>query len=440
MIIIAKETPHLFIWFSDGSKIPDGLSPLPQNARFDYVKRLREECAKLLWTQTPAYLVYMGRLLSAEQKALLEDLQNESPNLAVIDYDEVEQNISEEQIIHKVAQTANAYKKYGLIGVGDGGIADLVDFTRLVLIYHSKTLRDIAQKKIALPLKWREGLIYRDFDVALDKESMPDIPTTNGYMATLNFTGMMHAHYYDLIESAKDNEELTQKITLFFNTHIYNLERYKQIIALFINPELTEQEEKTKLDLLLEYDEICIEDNFKLKFISLILIENSFLAINKDLHPLIGAAINEACGGSSPYAVVQKYFRKEFRQKSYIPEYLTPQILGFNIGNDCTWKIDVRQQHLLHCPIVSPLRVDGYDLPFELESPMDSPPTEDGYIPPLELESSMASLPQIAAITGEASYSIRRPHSFFNIGENHDGRSGLDIEVEDVDTYLTIGG
>ena len=147
MILIAKETPHMFMWFSDGSKIPPGISPLPQNARLDYVTRLKEECAKLFITKTPAYLVYMGRLISREQQTLLEDLQNEIPNLAVIDYDEVEQHISDQRITNKVSADANAYKEHEKLTVGTGGIADLVDLTRLILLYNSKKLREIAQKK-----------------------------------------------------------------------------------------------------------------------------------------------------------------------------------------------------------------------------------------------------------------------------------------------------
>jgi hypothetical protein len=147
MILIAKETPHMFMWFSDGSKIPSGISPLPQNARLDYIKRLKDECGKLFITKTPVYLVYMGRLLTREQITLLEDLQNEIPNLAVIDYDDVEQSISDQQITSKVAAAASAYREHERLDVGGGGIADLVDFTRLILLYNSKTLRDIAQKK-----------------------------------------------------------------------------------------------------------------------------------------------------------------------------------------------------------------------------------------------------------------------------------------------------
>jgi len=90
-------------------KYPLEYPPLPHNARLDYIKRLKEECGKLFITRTPVYLVYMGRLLNREQITLLEDLQNEIPNLAVIDYDDVEKSISDQQITSKVTAAASAY-------------------------------------------------------------------------------------------------------------------------------------------------------------------------------------------------------------------------------------------------------------------------------------------------------------------------------------------
>lgn len=347
MVLIEKETAHMFMWFSDGSKIPPGISPLPQNTRLDYIKRLKEECAKLFITKTPVYLVYMGRLLNSEQITLLEDLQNEIPNLAVIDYDKVEQSISDQEIINKVATAASAYTKNEKLDVGNGGIADLVDLTRLILLYNSKVLRDIAQKKITIPLEWREGLIYRDFDVTLKKEKMTDIPTTHGYMATLNFLERVHRYRVGLIESAQDNEDLTRRIDTFFHDYIYNLEQYQQILKLFLNRSLNAEEQEVKQSFTLKYNEIFHENNFKSLFVHAIRIENSFLAISKDQHPLINTMIKEVVlGGESPYAVVQSIFGRSFNNPlDRIKEFLTPQLLGFNIGNDLTWKMGVREQH-----------------------------------------------------------------------------------------------
>jgi hypothetical protein len=345
MIPIAKETPHMFMWFSDGSKIPPGISPLPQNSRLDYIKRLKEECRKLLFTNTPVYLVYMGRLLNREQITLLADLQNEISNLAVIDYDEVETRITDESVTSKVAAAASAYREKEKLDVGHGGIADLVDFTRLILLYNSNILRDIAQTKITIPLEWREGLIYRDFDVTLEKEAMVDIPTTNGHMATLNFSEKVRGHHTHLIELAHGEEDLTRRIDVFFNTYIYNLEQYQQIIPLFLNRSLTTEERKAKQALISEYQKICREDNFELVFIQFIRIENSFLAINTDQNRLIKKMIQEAVLGESPYAVVQLNFKSLFNRLTLLKEFLTPQLLGFNIGNDLTWKMGIREQH-----------------------------------------------------------------------------------------------
>lgn len=339
----------MFMWFSDGAKIPPGISPLPQNTRIDYIKRLKEECAKLFITKTPVYLVYMGRLLNKEQIKLLEELQDEIPNLAVINYDEVERTITNQKINSKVATTAAAYIENEKLHVGIGGIADLVDFTRLILLYNSKTLRDIARKKITIPLEWHEGLIYRDFDVTLEKESMPDIPTTHGYMATLNFQERVNGYRQHLIESAQYNQNLIQRINSFFNKYIYNLEQYQKILKLFLNKSLNAEEEKAKQSFILEYNEIFHEKNFKSLFIHHIRIENSFIAINKDQHPIINNMIKQVLNGESPYAVVQLHFGRHLNFLNRFKEYLTPQQLGFNIGNDLTWKMSVREQHTLDC-------------------------------------------------------------------------------------------
>ncbi len=367
MILIPKETEHMFMWLSDGSKIPSGISPLPHNARLDYIKCLKEECGKLFMTKTPVYLVYMGRLLTREQITLLEDLQHEIPNLAVIDYDDVEQSISDQFITSQVAAAVHAYREQERLDVGGGGIANLVDFTRLILLYHSKTLRDIAQKKITIPLEWREGLIYRDFDVTLEREMMIDIPTTHGYMATLNFLEHMHKNHTHLIELANGEEDLIQSIDIFFNTYIYNLESYQQVLKLFLNRVLTEEEQQAKQALSSEYKKIGCEDDFKFKFIHFVLIENSFLAMSTDQHPLIAKMIQEVVQGQSPYGVVQLNFRAFNNPLDQYKEYLTPQLLGFKIGNDLTWKMSVREQHTSedlttrHVPLRKNTRIGIFD-------------------------------------------------------------------------------
>jgi hypothetical protein len=54
--------------------------------------------------------------------------------------------------------------------------------------------------------------------------------------------------------------------------------------------------------------------------------------------------IKEVVRGDSPYAVVQINFRAR-NHLGHLKEFLTPQLLGFNIGNDLTWKMGVREQH-----------------------------------------------------------------------------------------------
>lgn len=357
-IIIPKETPHMFIWFSNGLNIPPGMSPLPQNTRLDYVARLKEECAKLFVTKTPVYLIYMGRLLNNDQITLLERLQTDIPNLAIIDYDTVERIIDDQRVINKVSELTIAYQAQERLTVGSGGIADLVDFARLVLLYNSDILRQIAQEKITSPLEWRQGLIYRDFDVTLEKNLMPDIPTTNGYMATLNLSAESLQQHTDLIESAKGDPILIQKINTFFYTHIYNLKNYLQILTLFLDNASNQTTEQARQELIRQYTDICSAHifksslTFKKSFISSIRIENSFLAISSDKAILIKKMIQEVIEqGKSPYAVVQLNFcltvgsNPLARHVNALKEYLTPQLLGFYIGNDLTWKMTVKNQH-----------------------------------------------------------------------------------------------
>ena len=179
---------------------------------------------------------------------------------------------------------------------------------------------------------------------------MPDIPTTHGYMATLNLLGEARKYHKDLLISAKDNNKLQEKITAFFNTQIYNPERYQQILALFLKKELNTEEAQAKQAVISEYKELHTEQHlsFEWNFITTIRIENSFLAVNTDQNPLVDAIIKDIQRTDcSPYGAVQKHFTKPFRQKSFLNEYLTPQRLGFNIGNDLTWQMGIEQQHLL---------------------------------------------------------------------------------------------
>lgn len=344
----------MFMWFSNGSMIPPGISPLPQNQRLGYIQRLKEESAKLLLTETPVYLIYMGRLLNSEQKILLESLQNEIPNLAVIDYDEVEKNISDQRIVTKVERLQSTYKKQQLLTVGEGGIANLVDFTRLVLIYNSHILRAIAQTKITIPLKWCEGLIYRDFDVTLERETMTDIPTTLGYIATLNLQRQTDEHYTHLTQSAKNQEEL-RKIADFFNRYLYNLEMYHTILPLFSNKSLNTEENTLKETLLSQFKKICSKA-FDAIFIFSIFIENSFLAVNQDQHQPVNQMIESVLLGDSPYRAVQSSFHHDLgkhftlcllklHKTDLISEFLIPQQFGFKVGNDFTWKMTVKEQH-----------------------------------------------------------------------------------------------
>ncbi len=340
------------MWFSDGARIPANVSPLPQNERLGYIQRLKEECAKLMLTETPAYLVYMGRLLQPAQKTLLESLQNEIANLAVIDYDEVENNIFDPKLLTKVQQLQSAYKKQQKLAIGVGGIASLVDLTRLILLYNSHILKSMAQAKITTPLKWGDGLIYRDFDVTLERETMTDIPTTLGCIATLNFTLKVEEQHASSL--AKKKKNLTA-IDAFFNQYLYNLDAYKSILVLFSNKPLSTEEETLKTSILSQYQTIStsVFDNI---FVFSIMIENSFIAVHQAEDPLIADMIKKSLGNESSYAALQSSFHNalsdhfdslglKIHKTDLIKEFLTPQQCGFKIGNDLTWRMTVAKQH-----------------------------------------------------------------------------------------------
>ena len=164
-------------------------------------------------------------------------------------------------------------------------------------------------------------------------------------MASLNFLEKVRRHHTQLIELAEGQEDLTQSIDIFFNTYIFNIKHYQQILKLFLNRLLTAEEEQAKQAIISEYKKISCAGNFQFDFIHSIFIENSFLAFSTDQHPLIQKMINGVLLGESPYAVVQLNFIKTHDRLSLLNEYLTPQLLGFNIGNDLTWKMTVSEQH-----------------------------------------------------------------------------------------------
>ena len=202
--ILKKETPHMFMWFTNGSRVPEGKSVLPQTEQLNYVKRLTEECAKLNNTNTPVYLVYMGRMLNDQQKEQIKSLKTQdTPNLFVIDYDDVEMRLAGEgvsEIGRKVATEVAQYVEKNAVGMVEGGIAPIVDFTRLVLLHNSDIVTQIARDQYNLSgaqnvPSWVPGIVYRDFDVTLSRPSMRDLPCPHGFLTSLNFKQVVKDRY-----------------------------------------------------------------------------------------------------------------------------------------------------------------------------------------------------------------------------------------------------
>jgi hypothetical protein len=350
--IIKKETPHMFMWFSDGKKIPKGSPILPQSKQFDYHKRLKEECGKMSKTSTPVYLVYMGRLLNDEQKKQIKSLSQHTHNLFIIDYDDVEKKLpntmENQQIRKKVQEYTTAYQEKELLTFGKGGIADLVDFTRLVLIYNSDIVGDIAKKQHfasehSILGDLTPGIIYRDFDVTLSNLCMRDLKSDCGYLTSLNFKQVVNGQYDKLIKKAGDNAVKKDKINGFFTKNLYNLAQYKKNVKLFYAEDsaLSPEDKQRKKSINGDLRKIGCERDFKSLFINAVSVENSFIAVNNDKNEFAKKTIDECLLKSNPFGAVQNHFSGsggKGRKEKLLLHTIETVEEDFDVGNDLTWK------------------------------------------------------------------------------------------------------
>ena len=151
---LKKETPHLFMWFTNGNDLTPDIPVLPSNSRIDYKARLYEEYEKLEATNTPLYFVYMGRMLTEEQKLQMQDLAEGKPNLFAIDYDDFEKELEytdiSQMVKKRVANLCDSFLVHGNQKGTTKGIGDLVDYSRLALLYYSDVLHKISGKPLKM--------------------------------------------------------------------------------------------------------------------------------------------------------------------------------------------------------------------------------------------------------------------------------------------------
>lgn len=315
-IIFDKTTPHMFMWITNGrKKLPNSIVDmyeddqllLPNVEGLEYLDRLKNECHKLQKTNTPVYLIYIGRTLKNGQKRAMEDLANHErlENLMVLDYDELEERIedvegeraelhilgkkqfyiekkstkvSKSRIVEAVAALVKRIDSRG----SRGGLVPIIDSTRLLLLYNSALIKDLVKKKyVDNPYKTElletcsQGLIYRDFDVSLIPEEMPDLEAAAGYISSLNSEVIFKEAYEKMLDA---NDGKADAINEFFAQELYDPKNFSKNLRLY--DKLTkgvplEQDEisKTKEELWIYFFE---------NFSRGLAIENSFLGVTED--------------------------------------------------------------------------------------------------------------------------------------------------------------
>lgn len=353
--IIKSSTPHLFMWICDGKKLarenklkPDAL-PLPQGGKFNYYDTLKAECINLQSSMTPVYLVYMGSLLEEGQKYAINKLAIEQgmENLYLIDYDEIKNSIrdsedlSKKNITSTIHDYVQSFQKYNLNKVGKGGIADVVDMTRLVLLANCDILKQAALEKYSsqdYPYKSNilrnsaPGVIYRDFDVRLHSE-LHDINLpheADGFICSTNYVEKMKEAQYIAL---KENPNLKNEIENFFNKYIWDMDGYLAMRLFWVNKKL--KRPKAYQEFIQSAKNIGVDE---FRMFACIFLENSLLGINRPQHPIITDALRRTfLGKDTPYAAIQQTVRKKIiNDPCAIALGYGEKI--FKVGNDLTWQ------------------------------------------------------------------------------------------------------
>ncbi|MES2960958.1 MAG: hypothetical protein V4694_01075 [Pseudomonadota bacterium] len=393
-MVINKKTPHMFMWLCNGKekdetgnyKFGEDQLLLPNKSGLQYFERLKEECIKLQETDTPLYLVYMGRMLTEGQKQSMQQLAEDPQmrNLMVVDYDDVEKEMGDvsgefaslegtvldrksfvkripvvvrkEQIIRKIQNLVNVIDDTGK--TGRPALTQIIDSTRLVLLYNSAIIKDVAKKiyqnnpeKLRLLENSCPGLIYRDFDVTLLADEIPDLETATGYISSLNTANIL-PYVHRQIRSRTSNQDELDAIDEFFKTQIYDPKKFSaNLEECKLAPKFYSDNFQKVEDFLSDFVMSSLhkkESAFQELFANLLKIENSFLGVSQDQAPNVGNIICEVFGpkNKSPYGAVQRHFRvtDHWYSKMDTDHELDDLIHNsklhqiFNVGNDLTWE------------------------------------------------------------------------------------------------------
>jgi hypothetical protein len=340
--VLKKETPHLFMWFTNGFELETGMSVLPDTHQLDYKKRLFEEYEKLQKTNTPLYFVYMGNMLSEEQKLEMASLAEGRPGLVTIDYDVFAAALPEDAktIIAQVIKLKDRFLEYGNQKGTTCGIGDLVDYTRLVLLYYCDILHSIACVSPDA-----NGLVYRDFDVVLKADHVEDIALKYGLTCSSTLTNTIDRHIYYL----KYISDLTRSDKVKDFLSVDNL---MQCFELYSKTD-EELQSEGLLEQKQQQDTLCTElfgNSFRRVFLDKIQVENSLIAVSESRFGAIRDILDSLISNMNPYGAFQQALfkladTKGIQCKSSVFQESLRYEKSFAVGNDKTWTMDVSQLH-----------------------------------------------------------------------------------------------
>ncbi len=185
-------------------KQPADCLPIPngeiKNREANYLTILKQEARKLKKHSIAVYLLYLSRTLSENHISAIKNLnaQKEFENVFFIDFC---------QLLDEISDTEIKNRAENLIALYDDSpdhkftIAELVDYCRLVAIKYCDKLKEISfqiepksQKKEYLD-KSDVGILYRDFDVTLNKNSFSIILPDKCLLCSTNHQSLLHGSY-----------------------------------------------------------------------------------------------------------------------------------------------------------------------------------------------------------------------------------------------------
>ena len=364
------------MWFCDGRKLGYGQMPLPNKEGIDYLDTLYRECAKLAKTNTPAYLVYMGSLITDAQKVRLQSLRQSIENLLTVDYDlfkEVVATKTKDDASSLFAEKIDGSAQEFLQNEGKslektpyldaiGTIAHLVDLARLGLIYDCNYLKEAAsiENPDKAHMLTESGIIYRDFDVTVKGDQISPLKLLNGKACSTSLQPRDQLRKINALrlrrglpainkDQAHYIEKMTQVDVYAKNYHLYAIK----------NP--TTQEDEREIErLYIKHKEVMgpeadfAEDLVYFRMIEGIGmgvgVENSLLAFSAAKDPDLKRSFLERRDDPA-YSIVQDTLNPQpcDNQSELISQMvdnaLTSVHSGFNVSRDFTWTRGVEELH-----------------------------------------------------------------------------------------------